>query len=144
MQILTLCVKLASVEQTMKTQSGASDLFGIPLALSDQLNMSNKKVEELEKVTQKERDEYYAAVKKLRKKAMDNILKKLSKEDREKMDDLIGDFFDEHESQRSFQQNLAKTMKKSREAAKKRKKFFEKLRDKKKDREVQKEKDDFW
>ena len=71
-----------------------SDYFGIPYAMSNELDLSREQKKELKKVTDKIRKEFYEDVAKMRKKSMKKILDALTAEQREKFDDIVGDFYD--------------------------------------------------
>ena len=71
-----------------------SDYFGMPHAMSKELGLSADQKKKLKQATDKIREKYYREIAELRKKSMEKILSNLTREQRDKFEDMVGDFYD--------------------------------------------------
>ena len=89
-----------SKQQSLKTQNKFQDEFGIPFAMADDLGLSKDQKKQLEKVTKEARKEFYKEVEKLKEKTKKAIYDELNKEQQEKLEELLGDFYDREKQMR--------------------------------------------
>jgi len=88
-------LKQISKRQTSKLINKHGDEFGVPLALANQIGLSQQETKDLEETIAKVREEFYEEVAKLREKAQAKILKSLPSEKRDKLIELVGEDFNQ-------------------------------------------------
>ena len=87
-------LKQLSNQQQLKYTTHFKDEFGIPLALAEELELSDEERANLLAKIEKVRKEYYEKTEKLKHEANQDILKSLPPQKQEKLKELIGDYYD--------------------------------------------------
>lgn len=70
------------------------DVFGTPLALVEELELTPEEKTELTRVIEEVRSEYYSKIDELKRTASQKILKSLSLEQQERFEEAVGEYYD--------------------------------------------------
>ena len=108
-------LKQIAKQQQMKLTNKYSDEFGIAASLSKELGLTAEQEEQLNETIKDARQEYYDTVETAKKKALDRIMGTLTPEQKEKMEEIIGDDFDQDFMRRKNREKAKKRRKKLRE-----------------------------
>lgn len=93
-------LKQIAKQQSLKYRTRFRDEFGIPLALADELELSQEERKKLAETTEKARAEFYKKVEELKKQTNEKILNSLPATKRAKVKEIIGDYYDHEKQQR--------------------------------------------
>ncbi len=88
-------IKQVTRQEILKYSSGFKDEFGIPLAIADDLELTESEIKKLRTATTKAREKYYAEIVNLKEKAHAEIMKAIPAGKRGKVKEIVGDFNDE-------------------------------------------------
>ena len=111
-------LKQIAKQQGARYTNEFQDEFGIPSAFADEMGLSAEQKKRLVDVTTKAREDYYAAIEDAKKKAMDKIMSALTSEQKEKMQDILGDEFDQQAAQRRNRSVMMSELRKRKKARK--------------------------
>ena len=88
-------IRQISRQETLKHMSGFKDEFGIVYALADEIGLSPTEKKKLRTAIEKARSKYYSELVKLKEKTHREILKSIPANNRDKVRELVGDFYDQ-------------------------------------------------
>lgn len=88
-------LKQIARQQQTKLMNQFNDEFGVAVSLADELGLTAQEKNRLIDTVKKAREEYYETVNAAKKKAKDQIFGVLTTEQKEKMQELIGDDWDQ-------------------------------------------------
>jgi len=110
-------LKQIAKRQGARYMNQFGDEFGVVASVADEIGMSANEKERLIDAIKAARKEYYAAVDDAKKKANEKIMAALTTEQKEKMQELLGEEYDQEATQRKAREEM---MKEQRETMKKR------------------------
>jgi phytoene dehydrogenase-like protein len=87
-------IQQLGLQQKVKLQSPYYGMLGMPLMLSEELELTDEQQEKLEKATKEADAEMRKAIEKLSDRLMKHVLESLPKEKREEYKEIIGDLYD--------------------------------------------------
>lgn len=106
-------LKQISKQQTSKYSNNYGDEFGIPYGLADEIGLTEEEKRKLKKVIEEARKEYYSQVEKLKEEANERILDAIPSEKRDKLNEILGDFYDAEKQQRRTRDELRERQRRS-------------------------------
>ena len=99
-------LKQIAKRQGARYSNQFGDQFGIPVSVADEIGLSAEEKKRLIDAVKVAREEYYAAVADARKKANEKIMASLTTEQKEKMQEILGEEYDQEAIQRKVREEM--------------------------------------